>query len=162
MRNRRRRPLHRRLGPRTAGVLQQRSHPDASATLRPVKAPLAPARWENHPLAPTQTLLIAPIMLTGLACGSGAEDSASRRAPRSTLPQTPPPGLGEGLPGTWEYSAAVLGLGLGTWLFVREPARAERQLEIARALSPTGVVRFSYDTIANRPEVIDALLRDSP
>jgi len=48
-------------------------------------------------------------------------------------------------------------LGLGTWLFAREPEGALRQLDIARAQSPAGIVYFSYDAIADRADALEAL-----
>jgi uncharacterized lipoprotein YddW (UPF0748 family) len=48
-------------------------------------------------------------------------------------------------------------LGLGTWLFTRDPARAVRQVEIAEAVTPPGLALFSYDALSEAPEAIAAL-----
>jgi uncharacterized lipoprotein YddW (UPF0748 family) len=50
-------------------------------------------------------------------------------------------------------------LGLGTWLFVRDPERAVKQVTLARMPSPSGLAYFSYDALALRPKVIEALSR---
>ena len=50
-------------------------------------------------------------------------------------------------------------LGLGTWLFVRNPDRAVRQVTLARTPAPTGLAYFSYDALASRPKAIEALSR---
>jgi uncharacterized lipoprotein YddW (UPF0748 family) len=49
--------------------------------------------------------------------------------------------------------------GLGVWLFAKRPERALRQLEIARAAGSAGEVLFSYDAIADAPELARALRR---
>ena len=48
-------------------------------------------------------------------------------------------------------------LGLGTWLFIRDPARARAQLQIAQAARPAGVALFSYDALAGRRETLETL-----
>jgi uncharacterized lipoprotein YddW (UPF0748 family) len=50
--------------------------------------------------------------------------------------------------------------GLGVWLFARSPERAVRQIEIARAAGLEGDVLFSYDAIADAPE-LEAALADA-
>ncbi|MDJ0868068.1 MAG: family 10 glycosylhydrolase [Myxococcota bacterium] len=52
-------------------------------------------------------------------------------------------------------------VGLGAWLFAKEPARARAQLELVRALEPAGVALFSYDALAGAPE-LRAALRGAP
>ena len=47
--------------------------------------------------------------------------------------------------------------GLGVWLFARSPQRAVGQLRIARAAGMAGEVLFSYDAIAEAPELEAAL-----
>ncbi len=47
--------------------------------------------------------------------------------------------------------------GLGVWLFAKSPQRAVGQLEIARAAGMAGEVLFSYDAIAEAPELEAAL-----
>jgi len=56
-------------------------------------------------------------------------------------------------------------MGLGSWLFANEPARAIRQLQIVADARATGEVLFSYDSIADAPALLGALLsarQDSP
>jgi uncharacterized lipoprotein YddW (UPF0748 family) len=48
-------------------------------------------------------------------------------------------------------------LGLGTWLYTKNPAGAKRQLELARAPGPVGLAYFSYDALAGAPEALEAL-----
>jgi len=48
-------------------------------------------------------------------------------------------------------------LGLGTWLFTKAPEGARRQLEIAEAAQPAGVVLFSYDALTESPAALEAL-----
>lgn len=48
-------------------------------------------------------------------------------------------------------------LGLGTWLYVRDPAGAKRQLQLARAPEPVGLAYFSYDALAGAPQALEAL-----
>ena len=48
-------------------------------------------------------------------------------------------------------------LGLGTWLYVRDPAGARRQVASAKAPSPAGLAYFSYDALAAAPEALEAL-----
>lgn len=52
-------------------------------------------------------------------------------------------------PSTW--------LGLGTWLYTRDPPAALRQLELARAPGPVGLAYFSYDALADAPQALEAL-----
>jgi uncharacterized lipoprotein YddW (UPF0748 family) len=48
-------------------------------------------------------------------------------------------------------------LGLGSWLFATEPARMLAQIELARAVTPPGIVLFSYDALAANPAAFEAL-----
>lgn len=48
-------------------------------------------------------------------------------------------------------------IGLGTWLFAKEPARAVEQWELARAAKPAGISFFSYDAMADAPALLDAV-----
>lgn len=48
-------------------------------------------------------------------------------------------------------------IGLGAWLFATRPAGAVEQLEIARRAGVAGVVLFSWDSIADAPELAAAL-----
>jgi uncharacterized lipoprotein YddW (UPF0748 family) len=48
-------------------------------------------------------------------------------------------------------------LGLGTWLYTRDPAGATRQVELARAPEPVGLAYFSYDALADAPQALEAL-----
>jgi uncharacterized lipoprotein YddW (UPF0748 family) len=48
-------------------------------------------------------------------------------------------------------------IGLGSWLFAREPARALEQLRIVKAAGETDVSLFSYDAIAETPALEQAL-----
>lgn len=48
-------------------------------------------------------------------------------------------------------------LGLGSWLFASDPARAAAQLAEARALGFPGVALFSYDALAEHPDLANAL-----
>jgi uncharacterized lipoprotein YddW (UPF0748 family) len=50
-------------------------------------------------------------------------------------------------------------LGLGSWLFAAEPARVLEQIALAREVSPPGIVLFSYDALAAKPESFEALGR---
>jgi uncharacterized lipoprotein YddW (UPF0748 family) len=49
--------------------------------------------------------------------------------------------------------------GLGVWLFARSPERARAQVEIARSAGLVGEVLFSYDAIAESPELEASLAR---
>lgn len=49
-------------------------------------------------------------------------------------------------------------MGLGTWLFANEPARALAQLETVAAANATGEVLFSYDSIADSTELLETLV----
>lgn len=53
-------------------------------------------------------------------------------------------------------------IGLGAWLFEREPARARAQLDAVRALEPAGVSLFSYDALAQAPALRASLLPGAP
>jgi uncharacterized lipoprotein YddW (UPF0748 family) len=53
-------------------------------------------------------------------------------------------------------------LGLGSWLFVDQPERLTRQLEIAAAAKPAGLVLFSYDALADAPGSFDAITGARP
>ena len=48
-------------------------------------------------------------------------------------------------------------LGLGSWLFASDPARARRQRDAALAFHPAGISLFSYDAIADAPALRGAL-----
>jgi uncharacterized lipoprotein YddW (UPF0748 family) len=48
-------------------------------------------------------------------------------------------------------------IGQGSWLFAKTPDRALGQLEAAREAGATGEVLFSYDSIADAPELFAAL-----
>jgi len=50
-------------------------------------------------------------------------------------------------------------IGLGTWLFAKNPARALRQIETAREVGAHGDALFSWDSIADSPEFRAALAR---
>jgi uncharacterized lipoprotein YddW (UPF0748 family) len=52
-------------------------------------------------------------------------------------------------------------LGLGTWLFASDPARARTQRELALAVHPAGIAFFSYDAIADAPALAAALSQSS-
>lgn len=49
-------------------------------------------------------------------------------------------------------------IGLGTWLFEKDPRRARAQLDAMRALDPPGLSLFSYDALAQAPALRDSLL----
>jgi uncharacterized lipoprotein YddW (UPF0748 family) len=49
-------------------------------------------------------------------------------------------------------------MGMGTWLFASAPAGALRQLELVRAAGSTGEALFSYDSLADAPELYQALV----
>jgi len=51
--------------------------------------------------------------------------------------------------------------GLGVWLFARSPERALGQIAIARRSGLPGEVLFSYDSIADAPELEEALAASS-
>jgi len=53
-------------------------------------------------------------------------------------------------------------IGLGSWLFSTDPARARAQLDMARALHPAGVALFSYDAIAEAPALRASLAASTP
>jgi uncharacterized lipoprotein YddW (UPF0748 family) len=48
-------------------------------------------------------------------------------------------------------------LGLGSWLFLAEPERVQRQIDLAAAPSPAGIALFSYDSLAHAPETLDSI-----
>jgi len=48
-------------------------------------------------------------------------------------------------------------LGLGSWLFLDEPVRMQRQIALAAAPSPAGIALFSYDSLAYVPETLDSI-----
>jgi hypothetical protein len=49
-------------------------------------------------------------------------------------------------------------MGLGTWLFAKEPARAVRQLELIRNAGVGAESLFSYDSIVDNPALLEALV----
>jgi uncharacterized lipoprotein YddW (UPF0748 family) len=51
-------------------------------------------------------------------------------------------------------------IGQGTWLFAKRPAGAIAQLRLAREAGARAEVLFSYDSIADAPELRDALLTE--
>ncbi len=53
-------------------------------------------------------------------------------------------------------------LGLGTWLFLKEPVRMNRQIELAEQVAPAGVVLFSYDAIADAEGVLESVRWSAP
>jgi uncharacterized lipoprotein YddW (UPF0748 family) len=53
-----------------------------------------------------------------------------------------------------------LWVGIGSWLFARDPARAAAQLAAARASGLAGVSLFSWDAIAEAPSLRAALVGD--
>jgi len=48
-------------------------------------------------------------------------------------------------------------IGIGTWLFATQPARALEQVSLARTAGAAGDVLFSWDSIAEAPELHAAL-----
>lgn len=52
-------------------------------------------------------------------------------------------------------------IGLGSWLFQRSPEGAVRQLREVAAARPTGVALFSWDALAEAPELLDALTAEA-
>jgi uncharacterized lipoprotein YddW (UPF0748 family) len=52
--------------------------------------------------------------------------------------------------------------GVGVWLFARQPERALAQLEIAREAGAPAEVLFSYDAIADAPDLLAALRAGPP
>jgi len=62
------------------------------------------------------------------------------------------------------YSGGLAGnrvwIGLGSWLFARDPARAVAQREAAWAAGARGVALFSWDSIADAPELRAALAEE--
>lgn len=48
-------------------------------------------------------------------------------------------------------------LGLGAWLFLKQPERIQIQLDQVRAVNPAGIALFSYDALADAPEVLEGL-----
>lgn len=53
-------------------------------------------------------------------------------------------------------------IGLGAWLFEKDPRRARTQVDAMRALAPAGLSLFSYDAIAQAPALRDGLLPGAP
>jgi len=53
-------------------------------------------------------------------------------------------------------------LGLGSWLFASEPARALEQMRIAESTAPPGIALFSYDALTEAPALRTALDADAP
>ena len=51
-------------------------------------------------------------------------------------------------------------IGLGSWLFASDPARARAQRDLALAVHPAGISLFSYDAIHDAPALRAALARD--
>jgi uncharacterized lipoprotein YddW (UPF0748 family) len=51
-------------------------------------------------------------------------------------------------------------MGHGTWLFAKKPERALGQLSVARESGSRAQVLFSYDSIADHPELADALVAE--
>jgi uncharacterized lipoprotein YddW (UPF0748 family) len=49
-------------------------------------------------------------------------------------------------------------VGLGSWLFEKDPARARAQLDAMRALAPPGISLFSYDALALAPALAASLV----
>jgi uncharacterized lipoprotein YddW (UPF0748 family) len=49
-------------------------------------------------------------------------------------------------------------LGLGSWMFANQPARAQAQAAIALASEPAGVAFFSWDALVEAPEAAAALV----
>lgn len=47
--------------------------------------------------------------------------------------------------------------GLGIWLFAKRPAGAVQQIQIAQAAGAPAIVLFSYDSIADAPELLQTL-----
>jgi uncharacterized lipoprotein YddW (UPF0748 family) len=52
-------------------------------------------------------------------------------------------------------------IGLGTWLFANQPARAMDQLRAAEAARPAGIALFSWDAIADAPALASALAAET-
>jgi uncharacterized lipoprotein YddW (UPF0748 family) len=52
-------------------------------------------------------------------------------------------------------------LGLGAWLFARSPERAVAQLRVAEGSGTGGTALFSWDSIADAPELRDALAAEA-
>ena len=53
-------------------------------------------------------------------------------------------------------------LGLGSWLFAKRPAGALDQLRVARDAGSNAQVLFSYDSIADSPALLEALIAGQP
>jgi uncharacterized lipoprotein YddW (UPF0748 family) len=51
-------------------------------------------------------------------------------------------------------------IGIGTWLFAKQPARAVEQVRLARAAGAAGDALFSWDSIAEAPELHAALVEE--
>ena len=48
-------------------------------------------------------------------------------------------------------------LGLGSWLFIDDAVRMQRQLDLALARAPAGIALFSYDALADAPGSLGAI-----
>jgi len=63
-----------------------------------------------------------------------------------------------------EFSSAALAprvwIGIGTWLFATRPARAVEQVRLARSAGVAGDALFSWDSIAEAPELRAALAEE--
>jgi uncharacterized lipoprotein YddW (UPF0748 family) len=55
---------------------------------------------------------------------------------------------------------ADIWIGMGTWLFAKEPARAIAQIRTAAAAGAAGDALFSYDSIVATPALRDALIQE--
>lgn len=51
--------------------------------------------------------------------------------------------------------------GLGVWLFAKRPAGAVEQIEIAERAGASGIVLFSYDSLADAPELLTTLIKQT-
>jgi uncharacterized lipoprotein YddW (UPF0748 family) len=51
-------------------------------------------------------------------------------------------------------------IGIGTWLFAKQPARAVEQVRLARAAGAAGDALFSWDSIADAPALHAALAEE--
>jgi len=58
--------------------------------------------------------------------------------------------------------ASRIWVGLGSWLFAREPARALAQTRLVAEHAPLGVSFFSWDSIHDEPSLRDALAGSAP
>jgi uncharacterized lipoprotein YddW (UPF0748 family) len=53
-------------------------------------------------------------------------------------------------------------LGLGTWLFVSDPARTQKQIDLALAAGPAGIALFSYDALVAERPTLEAIRWGAP